>query len=256
MNAADLDYDALRQYAVENIPNLLFVSVSGAHLYGFPSSDSDVDLRGAFAAPIEAVLSLNLLRETVQPSAIVEGVEVEAVAHEITKYLKLLIKPNGYVLEQILSPLVVLTSPAHAELQALARESLSKRLYFHYAGFAKGEWRDYQKSDANKTVKRLLYLHRVLMTGIVLLTEGIVEANLIALNSRFPLDLAPLLAMKTREQATVEGDDLGYTSGIIELFGRLDEARDRSPLPDSVPNRAAISDFLVRLRLSNIDAGS
>lgn len=89
-----------------------------------------------------------------------------------------------------------------------------------------------------------------------MLTEGIVEANLIALNSRFNSDLAPLLAMKTREHAAVEGDDLGYTSGIIELFGRLDEARDRSPLPDSVPNRAAISDFLVRLRLSNIDAGS
>lgn len=37
MNAADLDYDALRQYAEENTPNLLFISVSGAHLYGFPS---------------------------------------------------------------------------------------------------------------------------------------------------------------------------------------------------------------------------
>ena len=247
-----LDYNALRQYALENIPDLLLVSVSGAHLYGFPSPDSDVDLRGAFAAPLESVLSLDMPRQTVQPAGLVGGVEVEAVAHEIGKYLKLLIKPNGYVLEQILSPLVVSTSPAHAELQALARESLSKRLYFHYAGFAKGEWRDYQKSDANKTVKRLLYIHRVLMTGIVLLTEGVVEANITALKSRFNFALEPLLAMKTREQAAVEGDDLGYVSGIIDLFGRLDEARDASPLPDSVPNRAAINDFLVRLRLLTV----
>ena len=250
MNAANLDYDALRQYALDHIPNLLFVSVSGAHLYGFPSPDSDVDLRGAFAAPLESVLALDAPCQTVQPAGIVGGVEVEAVAHEIGKYLKLLIKPNGYVLEQILSPLVVATSPAHAELQALARESLSKRLYFHYAGFAKGEWRDYQKSGDNKTVKRLLYIHRVLMTGIVLLTEGVVEANITALNSRFNFALEPLLAMKTREQAAVEGDDLGYVSGIIDLFGRLDEARNASLLPDVVPNRAAINDFLVRLRLS------
>lgn len=94
---------------------------------------------GAFAAPLVSVLSLDPLRETLQLAAIVGGVEVEAVAHEIGKYLKLLIHPNGCVLEQILSPLVVMASSAHAELQVLAQESLSKRLYFHSAGFAKGE---------------------------------------------------------------------------------------------------------------------
>lgn len=251
MNAANLDYNALRQYAAENIPNLLFVSVSGAHLYGFPSPDSDVDLRGTFAAPLEAVLGLDMPRETLEPKGMVGGVEVELVGHEIAKYLRLLIKPNGYVLEQILSPLVVSTSPAHEELQALARESLSKRLYFHYAGFAKGEWRDYQKPGVGKTVKRLLYIHRVLMTGIVLLTEGVVEANLLALNLRFGLPLEPLLAMKTREQAEVNGDDSACQSGIVTLFERLDTAREQSPLPEDVPNRAAINDFLVRLRLSS-----
>ncbi len=247
----NLDYDALRQYSVENISTLLFMSVSGAHLYGFPSPDSDVDLRGTFAAPLETVLGLNTPRETLEPKGIVGGVEVELVGYEIAKYLRLLIKPNGYVLEQILSLLVVLTSPAHTELQALAKESLSKRLYFHYAGFAKGEWRDYQKPGVGKTVKRLLYLHRVLMTGILLLTEGVVEANLLALNSRFNLPLEPLLAMKTREQAEVEGDDSAHTSGIMTLFERLDAARKASPLPEDVLNRAAINDFLVRLRLSS-----
>jgi hypothetical protein len=89
------------------------------------------------------------------------------------------------------------------------------------------------------------------MTGIVLLTEGVVESNLIALNSRFGLDLEPLLAMKTREQAEVSGDDLVYTSGIMTLFERLEAAREQSSLPEDVPNRAAINEFLVRLRLSS-----
>ena len=118
---SQLDYNALRQYAQENVPGLLFVTVSGAHLYGFPSPDSDVDLRGSFAAPLEQVLGLDKVRETAEPEGIVGGVEVEMVGHEIEKYLRLLVKPNGYVLEQILSPLVVLTSPAHEELKALAR---------------------------------------------------------------------------------------------------------------------------------------
>jgi len=248
---SQLDYNALRQYAVENIPGLLFITVSGAHLYGFPSPDSDVDLRGSFAAPLAEVLSLDTPRETLEPKGFVGGVEVEAVGHEIAKYLRLLVKPNGYVLEQILSPLVVLTSPAHAELQELARASLSRKLYHHYAGFAKGEWRDYQKPGVGKTVKRLLYLHRVLMTGIVLLTEGVVEADLRTLNERFKLDLEPLLAMKTREQAEVSGDDTVYTAAIAGLFAQIEAAREQSPLPEEVPNRAAINDFLVRLRLSD-----
>ena len=251
MSAINLDFDALGQYADENLPGLLFVTVSGAHLYGFPSADSDVDLRGSFAAPLADVLGLDTPRETREPSGMVGGVEVEMVGHEIAKYLRLLVKPNGYVLEQILSPLVVRTSPAHAELITLARAGLSKNLYHHYAGFARGEWREYQRPNIGKTVKRLLYLHRVLMTGIVLMEEGVVEANLHALNERFRFDLAPLLAMKTREQADVAGDDAVYRQTLEELFVRLDEARDKSALPEDVPNRAAISEFLVRMRLAN-----
>jgi predicted nucleotidyltransferase len=251
VNAVNLDYDALRQYAVENIPGLIFVTVSGAHLYGFPSQDSDVDLRGSFAAPLDKILSLDTPRETLEPKGFVGSVEVEAVGHEIAKYLRLLVKPNGYVLEQILSPLVVLTSPKHEELKALARASLSKKLYYHYAGFAKGEWRDYQKPGVGKTVKRLLYLHRVLMTGIVLLNEGVVEANLQNLNARFGLNLETLLAMKTREQAEIAGDDRKYTAAIAGLFERMETAREQSPLPEDVPNKAAINDFLVHLRLSD-----
>ncbi len=224
--------------------------MSGAHLYGFPSPDSDVDLRGTFAAPLRQVLSLDKPKETREPKGIVGGVEVELVGHEIEKYLRLLVKPNGYVLEQIFSPLIVLTSPAHDELKSLAQAGLSKKLYHHYAGFAQGEWRDFQRPGIGKTVKRLLYLYRVLMTGIVLLKEGVVEGNLGRLNERFRFDLEPLVAMKVRELAEFEGDADAHAANIATLFERLPQARDSSPLPEDVPNRAALSDFLVRTRLS------
>jgi predicted nucleotidyltransferase len=180
---------------------LLFVKASGVPLYSFPSPDSDVDLRGSFAAPLTEVLGLDAPRETLEPTGIVGGIEVELVGYEIAKYLRLLAKPNSYVLEQILSPIVVQTLAAHEELPSLALAGLSKKLYRHHAGFAQGEWRDYQMVGVGKTVKRLLYLHRVLMTGIVLLNEGIVEANLLRLNKQFGLALELLLAMKTRELA-------------------------------------------------------
>jgi hypothetical protein len=94
------------------------------------------------------------------------------------------------------------------------------------------------------------------MTGIVLLNEGLVKANLRQLNERFGLDLEPLLAMKTRELADVQGPDAVYTAAIGGLFEQLETAREQSSLPEEVPNREALNDFLVRLRLSGVGKGS
>ena len=53
-------------------PNpLLFTTISGAHLYGFPSPDSDYDLRGAHVLPLDAVVGLEVRDETVQQEMIV-----------------------------------------------------------------------------------------------------------------------------------------------------------------------------------------
>ena len=38
---------------------LLFATISGAHLYGFPSADSDFDLRGVHLLPLRDVVGLH-----------------------------------------------------------------------------------------------------------------------------------------------------------------------------------------------------
>src|SRR5438105_5002007 len=45
---------------------LVFATVSGAHLYGFPSPDSDYDLRGCHVLPAREVVGLDAGRETVE----------------------------------------------------------------------------------------------------------------------------------------------------------------------------------------------
>jgi hypothetical protein len=51
-----LDYDELRDIIADQPHTLLLATVSGAHLYGFPSRDSDIDLRGAHVLPAEEVV--------------------------------------------------------------------------------------------------------------------------------------------------------------------------------------------------------
>src|SRR5947207_3586144 len=98
---------------------LLFATISGAHLYGFPSPDSDFDLRGAHLLPLEKVVGLEVRDETVEDSRVIEGLEMDIVSHDLRKFFGLLLKKNGYVLEQLFSPLIVHTEREHEELKAI-----------------------------------------------------------------------------------------------------------------------------------------
>src|SRR5512135_2764142 len=98
---------------------LMFATVSGAHLYGFPSPDSDYDLRGCHVLPLREVVGLDTGRETIEVSAKEGSFELDLVTHDARKFFGLLLKKNGYVLEQVYSPLIVHTTPEHKELRVI-----------------------------------------------------------------------------------------------------------------------------------------
>ncbi|MCX6923750.1 MAG: nucleotidyltransferase domain-containing protein, partial [Verrucomicrobia bacterium] len=143
---------------------LLFATISGAHLYGFPSPDSDFDLRGMHVLPLENIVGLDVPDETVQDSRVIEGLEMDIVSHDAKKFFKLLLKKNGYVLEQLFSPLIVHTTPEHGELKDLARSCITKHHSHHYFGFAETQWKLFLKQSPRRA-KPLLYVYRVLLTG-------------------------------------------------------------------------------------------
>jgi uncharacterized protein len=91
---------------------------------------------------------------------------------------------NGYVLEQLFSPLVVLTTPAHQELLELGRGCVIKPTVRHYQGFAKG--RRKRLAEPEPTVKHLLYAYRVLLTGVHLMQTGPRPTGRSALSSACP----------------------------------------------------------------------
>ena len=147
---------------------LLFMTVSGAHLYGFPSADSDYDLRGAHVLPVREVVGLDPGRETVEVAAERDGRELDLVTHDVKKFFALLLRKNGYVLEQLYSPLVVHTTPEHGELKEVARGCITRHHSHHYFGFAETQWKLFEK-ESPRRVKPLLYVYRVLLTGIHLM---------------------------------------------------------------------------------------
>src|SRR5260370_3554433 len=137
---------------------LLFVTISGAHLYGFPSPDSDFDLRGVHVLPVKEVVGLQIGPETIEKSSVQDGVEIDLVTHDAKKFFNLLLKKNGYVLEQVLSPLVVHTTPDHAELKEIAAQCITRNHAHHYLGFAETQWQLFEDENQPR-VQPLLYAY-------------------------------------------------------------------------------------------------
>ena len=240
-----------REVAAHPYP-LPFVTISGAHLYGFPSPDSDYDLRGVHVLPVREVVGLDEGRETVESSGVREGLEIDLVTHDVKNFFGLLLRKNGYVLEQLYSPLVVKTSAQHEELKAICKGCVTRHHAYHYLGFAETQWNLFQK-ETPRRVKPLLYVYRVLLTGIHLVRTGEVEANLLQLNEQFGLPyVGELVARKLAgpEQSAVGETDFSFHRAEYErLRAVLEEAHKISKLPEAPSARAALNDLLVRLRV-------
>ena len=91
MNIPDSVAEAARSHAYP----LLFATISGAHLYGFPSEDSDWDLRGCHVLPAPEILGLWEPKETVEVERKEAGFELDLVTHDAGKLFQISLLPNG-----------------------------------------------------------------------------------------------------------------------------------------------------------------
>jgi predicted nucleotidyltransferase len=202
--------------------------------------------------PAREVVGLDVGRETLTMEYEDAGFEMDLVTHDARKFFLMLLRKNGYVLEQLLSPLVVHTTPAHEELVALAPRCVTRHHAHHYLGFAETQWKLFDKEHPRR-VKPLLYTYRVLLTGIHLMRTGVIEANLVRLNEAANLPhVADLVARKLAgpEQSTLSDDDVAFHRREYDrLRVELEEAHKVSRLPEVPSARPALHDLLVRLRL-------
>lgn len=241
---------------VKNHPYpLMFVTISGAHLYGFPSANSDFDLRGVHLLPLRQVVGLKTENETIEESVVEDGLEIDLVTHDARKFFQMLLKRNGYVLEQVLSPLVVWQTAELEELRTIARGCVTRHHAHHYLGFAATQWQLFEKGQPPR-VKPLLYVYRVLLTGLHLMSTGEVLANLIELNEHFRLDYLPDLIerkLSGAEKELLPDADLELHRREYERLSReLEQAYQVSHLPEQTQAAGALEDLLVRLRFQGI----
>jgi predicted nucleotidyltransferase len=238
---------------------LLLCAVTGSHLYGFSSPDSDVDLKGIHQAPTAAVLGLAEVRQNHDVLTVLHGVEWDLTTNELSQALRLLLRGNGNLLERIFSPLQAAPGPVVEELQALARDSLSRRSHGHYRGYLKGMCREHRTSG---TAKSLLYSYRVALTGLHLLRTGEVLAHLPTLIDAQGLPeleelhlLHELIDVKQQQAEAGRAPEAlarALQRGWPALGTALDEARQSSPLPEVPANQAEVESWLLERRTAEL----
>ena len=185
-----------------------------------------MDIRGAFVLPIDKVIGLESAEETWQVSEILDGLEVDWVAHDVYKFITMMTKKNGYVLEQLYSPLVVHGGDWLEELRELGKACIVRYVYHHYRGFYNNECKMMAKAGA--TAKSVLYAYRVLLTGVHVLETGEVEARLPNLIQNYDVDgVSELIKLKVEgsEKQSLEAELLqSHLARLNDLEKRLDAA--------------------------------
>lgn len=230
----------------------LVVYLSGAHAYGFPSPDSDLDLKAIHIATTDALLGFEPPAPTVDRAEFVDGIEIDYTSNELAHALSGILTGNGNFLERVLGRMTPHASPLLDELRPLAERALSRRVHRHYSGFARNQLRFLEKEPS---AKKLLYVLRTTLTGVHLLETGELEPDLARLMNEYDLsDAAELIARKRAgERVALETRVLdAWRPRVDALFERLDVARDRSPLPEAPPNEAELGAWLLSVRRARL----
>ncbi len=248
-----VDLDRARRFVRQAARDIevVLVGVTGAHIYGFPSEDSDYDLKGIMLLPLPALLGLTEPTDTLDRLEVFEGVEHDLTLHDAKKSLALLLRGNGNALEHILSPLQLVSDARTETLRALAKGAVSRRFVHHYRGFFH---RMRQEHARERRAKTLLYAYRVALTGAHLLATGELECDVRVNAARHGLsEIEPLVAIKREraEKATLtEAEDVELSGSLDRALALLEEALGSSRLPDDAPNRDAVERWLVETRLA------
>ncbi|MEO1335668.1 MAG: nucleotidyltransferase domain-containing protein, partial [Myxococcota bacterium] len=261
---SDVDVPALRRFLKQYIEAespiytpVLWVALTGAHAYGFPSPDSDLDLKGVFVASTRQMLGLRELEGSIDYLDIWEGRELDLTLNDIGKCAALLLRGNGNLIERFLGPFQVVTSPWGQRMAELARGSLSKRAARHYQGFFRGMMResDDEARAEGRKAKTLLYAYRVALTGIHLLRAGEVVTDVKVLADDYGVStVAPLIEIKklAELQRIPEADARFHLNALEGLEQRLADALESSILPEAAKNEEEMEAFVVQTRLARL----
>lgn len=188
---------------------------SGSRAWGFPSPDSDYDVRFVYAHPKEWYLSLYDKRDVIELPI---NAELDIAGWDLRKALKLANNANAVIQEWMISPIIYQTSPQYGMLSSLIEQAFNPLgAYHHYRSMAKKAYLEIQNSEQNK-LKRFFYFARATLSA-----KWIVEKQ----------TMPSIVFYRTLKGLTNDADFLDLVTALVEKKAQEPE-RSQLEVPASV----------------------
>lgn len=166
---------------------IVYACESGSRAWGFPSADSDFDVRFLYIHPTQWYLSINRGRDVIE-EPILDDFDING--WDLRKALGLLHKSNPPLLEWLGSPIVYLEkTPVVENMRNILPQFYSSgSCFFHYLHMAVGNFREYLKGETVRTKKYFYVLRPVLAMQWIEQGLGVVPTDFNILVQRLVQD--------------------------------------------------------------------
>ena len=220
----------LRDIETREHCRILLAVESGSRAWGFPSPDSDYDVRFLYVRPKEFYLKLEQTRDVIE-LPISDALDING--WDLDKTLRLLYHSNPTLFEWLSSPVVYETTPHAEELRAVSfRYFSSKSGLWHYLHMAEGNYRAYLRGEMVRA-KKYFYVLRPLLACLWILDRGTPP----------PVPFADLAAAQ-------------LDPGLQDAVAHLLDLKMNSPEVKEIPRIALLNDYIeetlprIRARIS------
>jgi uncharacterized protein len=166
---------------------ILYACETGSRAWGFPSPDSDYDIRFVYMHERDWYLNLSQRNDTIE---IMDG-DLDITGWDLRKCLQLMKKSNAPLIERFQSPIeYYAASGFKSDFKKLVDNYYSPiAVFYHHHSLAKKFWEELKDKEAYK-LKSVFYLVRSLLSCNWILED----------NSVLPMDIFGLMQYATDEQ--------------------------------------------------------
>lgn len=211
----------LRRIEEEEHIKILLAVESGSRAWGFPSPDSDYDVRFIYIRQRQDYLRLDLVRDVIELP--IDDV-LDVNGWDLQKTLRLLHKSNPTLFEWFSSPIVYLeTEFADKFRHLMSHYFSSKKTLYHYISMAEGNYREYLKGDLVRA-KKYFYVLRPLLACRWILDQGTPPPMLFSELMRTELPAELISAVNQLLELKMNSPEVKLIQRIPEKNEYLDES--------------------------------
>lgn len=232
MEIRDQILQKLEETEQEKNVRIIYACESGSRAWGFPSSDSDYDVRFIYVHPTTWYLEISEKRDVIEMPV---GPVLDINGWDLRKSIILLKKSNGPLLEWLTSP-IVYRENVHAAgiLKEIIEDAfLPKTACWHYLSLAKGMYAKIKASDHTR-IKTYLYALRSVLCCLWIIetrTQPPMIFNVLKekyLNGKLKTEVDQLLFIKSdsNEKDTIKRVrvlDAFIENQLVEIPGSIPE---------------------------------